>query len=152
MIRFSGEARASAGGCDWAYSYPFRMEVRTVLPCDASSVAAARRLVRGELAAHAEMPAERSDFVDAASLLVSELVTNAIVHARTDVEVRLVTDEHMLRAEVSDGNPTFPIPRRPIGLAGTGRGLLMMDDLASRWGVSPSGAGKTVWFELTFAS
>jgi anti-sigma regulatory factor (Ser/Thr protein kinase) len=128
------------------------MEVRTVLPCDASSVAVARRLVRGELAAHAEVPGERSDFVDAASLLVSELVTNAIVHARTDVEVRLVTDQHMLRAEVSDGNPTFPTSRRPIGLAGTGRGLLMMDDLASRWGVSPSGAGKTVWFELTFAS
>jgi anti-sigma regulatory factor (Ser/Thr protein kinase) len=127
------------------------MEVRTVLPCDASSVAAARRLVQGELAAHPEVPAERSDFVDAASLLVSELVTNAIVHARTDVEVRLVTDDHMLRAEVSDGNPTFPTPRRPIGLAGTGRGLLMMDDLASRWGVSSTGAGKTVWFELRFA-
>ena len=127
------------------------MEVRTVLPCDASSVAAARRLVRGELA-HTEVPTERSDFVDAASLLVSELVTNAIVHARTDVELRLVTDAHMLRAEVSDGNPTFPTPRRPMGLAGTGRGLRMMDDLASRWGVSSSGSGKTVWFELTFAS
>jgi anti-sigma regulatory factor (Ser/Thr protein kinase) len=122
-----------------------------VLPCDASSVAAARRLVRGELA-HAEVPDERADFVDTASLLVSELVTNAIVHARTDVEVRLVTDHHMLRAEVSDGNPTFPSPRRPIGLAGTGRGLLMMDQVASRWGVLPSGSGKTVWFELTFAS
>lgn len=127
------------------------MEVRTVLPCDASSVAAARRLVRGELAAHTEVPTDRSDFVDAASLLISELVTNAIVHARTDVELRLVTDEHMLRAEVSDGNPTFPTARRPVGLAGTGRGLRMMDDLASRWGVSSSGAGKTVWFELTFA-
>ena len=94
----------------------------------------------------------RSDFVDAASLLVSELVTNAIVHARTDVELRLMADDRMLRAEVSDGNPTFPSPRRPMGLAGTGRGLLLMDDLASRWGVSPTGAGKTVWFELTFAS
>jgi anti-sigma regulatory factor (Ser/Thr protein kinase) len=128
------------------------MKVRTVLPCDASSVAAARRLVRGELAAHPEIPTQRSDFVDAASLLVSELVTNAIVHARTDVELRLLADDHMLRAEVSDGNPAFPSPRRPMGLAGTGRGLLLMDDLASRWGVEPSGAGKTVWFELTFAS
>ncbi len=123
-----------------------------MLPCDASSVAVARRLVRGELAALPEVPAPRSDFVDAASLLVSELVTNAIVHARTDVELRLVADDHMLRAEVSDGNPTFPRPRRPMGLAGTGRGLLLMDDLASRWGVLPTGAGKTVWFELTFPS
>ena len=123
-----------------------------MLPCDASSVAAARRLVRGELAADTQVPTERSDFIDAASLLISELVTNAIVHARTAVELRLVTDEHMLRVEVTDGNPTFPTPRRPIGLAGTGRGLRMMDDLASRWGVLSSGAGKTVWFELTFAS
>ncbi len=96
-----------------------------MLPCDASSVAAARRLVRGELAAHGDVPGDRVDLVDAASLL---------------------------GAEVTDGNPTFPTPRRPLGLAGTGRGLLLMDDLASRWGVSPSGVGKTVWFELTFAS
>jgi anti-sigma regulatory factor (Ser/Thr protein kinase) len=131
------------------------MDVRTVFPCDASSVAAARRLVRGQLASDsttASRRSDREDIVDAATLLLSELVTNAIVHARTNVEVHLVTDEVMLRAEVSDGNPAMPEARRPNGLNGTGRGLQLIDDLASRWGVLTSDAGKTVWFELTFAS
>jgi anti-sigma regulatory factor (Ser/Thr protein kinase) len=84
--------------------------------------------------------------------LLSELVTNAIVHARTNLEVHLVTDDLMLRAEVSDGNPALPEARRPNGLNGTGRGLQLIEDLASRWGVLTSDAGKTVWFELLFAS
>ena len=131
------------------------MDVRTVLPCDASSVAAARRLVRGQLASDSAGAARRSDreeMIDAATLLLSELVTNAIVHARTNVEVHLVIDDLMLRAEVSDGNPALPEPRRPNGLNGTGRGLQLIDRLASRWGVQTSDAGKTVWFELLFAS
>jgi anti-sigma regulatory factor (Ser/Thr protein kinase) len=127
------------------------MDVRTVFPCDVSSVRAARRLVRNELAAHATRAPVQPDIIDAASLLLSELVTNAIVHARTDVEVRLVTDDHMLRAEVSDGDPTMPTARRPSALTDTGRGLQLIEDLANRWGVSGSAVGKTVWFELTFA-
>lgn len=128
------------------------MDVRTVFPCEASSVGAARRLVRGGLASDGIGLRDRADLVDAASLLLSELVTNAIVHARTTVEVHLVTNDQMLRAEVSDGSPTLPSPRRPTGLTGTGRGLQLIDDIASRWGVSSSGVGKTVWFELAFAT
>jgi anti-sigma regulatory factor (Ser/Thr protein kinase) len=127
------------------------MDVRATLPCDAASVSAARRLVRGELTTHAHAVPDRAELVEAASLLVSELVTNAIVHARTDVELRLLADDRMLRAEVTDRNPTLPTRRRPTSLTGTGRGLELIDDLASRWGVLLSDAGKTVWFEITFA-
>ncbi|HEY8728978.1 MAG TPA: ATP-binding protein [Acidothermaceae bacterium] len=128
------------------------MDVRTVFPCDASSVGAARRMVKGELAGGIGRSAAGAELVEAASLLLSELVTNSIVHARTDIEVRLIADEHMVRAEVSDGNPTVPSTRRSHELAGTGRGLQLMEQLATRWGVSASGVGKTVWFELALAA
>jgi len=119
------------------------MDLRTVLPCDASSVGAARRLVRHELARYGD-----SDLVADASLLVSELVTNAIVHGRTDVKLHAKLRRGVFRAEVSDGNPAVPAPRRPNELAGTGRGLQLIDEIANRWGVKTSRSGKTIWFEL----
>lgn len=128
------------------------MDVRTVFPCDASSVGAARRMVKGELAGGIGRSAAGAELVEAASLLLSELVTNSIVHARTDIEVRLIADDHMVRAEVSDGNPVVPSTRRPHELAGTGRGLQLIEQLATRWGVSASEVGKTVWFELALAA
>ena len=128
------------------------MDVRTVFPCDAASVGAARRMVKGELAGSIGRSAAGAELVEAASLLLSELVTNSIVHGRTDVEVRLIADDHMVRAEVSDGNPTVPSARRTHALAGTGRGLQLIDQLSTRWGVSTSDDGKTVWFELRLAA
>ena len=119
------------------------MDVRTVLPCDASSPGLARRLVRGQCA-----DAGADDFADTATLLVSELVTNAIMHARTDVELRVVTGRARLRVEVSDGSLAQPVRRRRTALVATGRGLGMVESLASRWGVQQTRRGKTVWFEL----
>ena len=124
------------------------MDLRTVLPCDASSVGVARRLLRHELSTlrHADVDA---DLADAAGLLVSELVTNAIVHARTDVTLRVTIRRGVLRIEVADGSPVVPTPRRTSALAGTGRGLQLVDRLANRWGVQKSRGGKTIWFELS---
>ncbi len=128
------------------------MDVRTLLPCDAASVGAARRLVRGELTTHAHAVPDRAELVEAASLLVSELVTNAIVHARTDVELRLVADDRMLRAEVTDRNPTLPTRRRPTSLT-RHRPWARIDRRPGQpVGVSCYRTpGKTVWFEMTFA-
>jgi anti-sigma regulatory factor (Ser/Thr protein kinase) len=125
------------------------VDIRAVFPCDAASVGAARRLVRAQLV-HSDRPrpSVHAEVVDAAGLLVSELVTNAIVHARTPVEVRVSVTDTVLRAEVSDGSPTLPAPRRPIGLVGTGRGLQLLEQVATRWGVLSTESGKTVWFEL----
>lgn len=119
------------------------MDLRAVLPCDASSVGAARRLIRGELARLGD-----PDLLDAASLLVSELVTNAIVHGRTDVALHAEIDGSFFRAEITDGNPTLPVARRPAALAGTGRGFQLIEGIATRWGVLKSPGGKTIWFEL----
>jgi anti-sigma regulatory factor (Ser/Thr protein kinase) len=128
--------------------YPAAMDLRTVLPCDASSVGVARRLLRRELAAAGDPDLVDADLLDAAGLLVSELVTNAVVHARTDVTLRVLLRRGVLRIEVTDGSPIVPAPRRPAGLAGTGRGLQLVDRLADRWGVSKARRGKTIWFEL----
>ena len=126
------------------------MDLQTVLPCDASSVGAARRLVRRQLARVADELNDET--LDAASLLISELVTNAIVHARTDVALRAAFGDGVFRVEVSDGSPALPAGRSPTGIGGTGHGLQLIEAIATRWGVKPSASGKTVWFELACAN
>jgi anti-sigma regulatory factor (Ser/Thr protein kinase) len=88
-------------------------------------------------------------FLDASRLLVSELVTNAVLHARTDFELVIRVVPQGVRIEVSDESPSAPVVRRYEDEAMTGRGLALVEDLAARWGVDerPHG-GKTVWFEL----
>ncbi|MGH9298569.1 MAG: ATP-binding protein [Acidimicrobiales bacterium] len=86
------------------------------------------------------------------SLVISELVTNAVLHAGTEIGLRLVRDE-TLRLEVSDASGTLPVRRsRPAPSATTGRGLQLVDALATRWGVKKSGNGKTVWAEFAEAA
>ena len=84
-----------------------------------------------------------------AVLLVSELATNAVTHADSAFEVVVSVDGDRLRVEVSDADPGVPqVQWVPAG-ATSGRGLLIVETLASAWGVSAAeGGGKTVWFEL----
>ncbi len=88
-------------------------------------------------------------------LAVTELVTNALVHADSEVEVRLREYPDRLRVDVRDSDPRPPVPAPVLasGEADTesehGRGLLIVEALASSWGNSPSGRGKSVWFELS---
>ena len=81
-----------------------------------------------------------------AELLTSELVTNAVVHATTEILLRVEANPSLVRVEVSDAGAGLPAIRTPdVG----GYGLRIVDRLASRWGVDPAGAnGKVVWFEL----
>jgi PAS domain S-box-containing protein len=110
------------------------------------SVGDARHLVREQLVA-----AGRDDLVEAAELAVTELVTNALVHAGTRIGLRTHLDADGLRVEVTDGSAQFPTRRRNGTLAGTGRGLMIVDSTVDRWGVDTHPAGKTVWFELSSA-
>ena len=88
-------------------------------------------------------------------LAVTELVTNGLVHADSKVEVRLREYADRLRVDVRDSDPRPPLPAPVLTSGGTddesehGRGLLIVDALAASWGNSPSGRGKSVWFELT---
>ncbi|MDQ6649505.1 MAG: ATP-binding protein [Actinomycetota bacterium] len=110
-----------------------------------SSAPSARRFLRSVLRAW-----DLDAIEDVVSLLTTELVTNAVLHARTPVRVSVQRGESALRVEVSDSSPLVPAPRRYSPESGTGRGLLLVDELATRWGTdaAPDAVGKTVWFEL----
>ena len=87
--------------------------------------------------------------LDEVQLLVSELVTNAVVHAGSDVEVavRLLGDS--LRIEVLDHAPVAQLrPSTPPDEAESGRGLLLVETIATSWGVEAFDGGKVVWFEV----
>ena len=117
---------------------------RVELPPDPGSAAAARALVRRTLA-----PECPPDLVDVVALLVSELVANAVVHARTPVRVAMTSGPVAVRVEVSDQSPEAPRVRDVAPDDVSGRGLQMVEALADAWGVEPDGAGKTIWFEVS---
>ncbi|MER5916611.1 ATP-binding SpoIIE family protein phosphatase [Streptomyces sp. NPDC001982] len=88
---------------------------------------------------------------DSAEVLASEVVTNALVHGDSDVDVCLRRYPDHLRVEVrdSDSHPAMLVDLGPDeDKAEGGRGLVIVSALASSWGNSPSGRGKTVWFEM----
>jgi serine phosphatase RsbU (regulator of sigma subunit) len=151
-----------------------RTHRRLRLPADERSPAAARALVRQVLAAGG-----RSDALDSALLLVSELSTNGVVHAGTAVDIDVLADEHGVTVTVSDQQSgplgagfgsSYPAGGRPIPgekpahsplhdfspieaddedrLLEHGRGLLLVDQLATAWGTSHHPGGKSVWFRL----
>ncbi|UQA97700.1 ATP-binding protein [Streptomyces halobius] len=103
--------------------------------------------VRGELRQLLGRWAVSADAAATATLLTSELVTNALVHAKGGAVVRaMVTDR--LRVEVRDFAPQRPEPRTPSADGTSGRGLTLVRSLADAWGVRSHAVGKSVWFEL----
>jgi chemotaxis response regulator CheB len=81
-------------------------------------------------------------------LIVSELVTNAVVHAHSPARLRLNRAEAVFRIEVHDTSVTSPAPQNPTTNDAGGRGLLIVAALSQAWGVEPSPSGKVVWAEL----
>jgi len=81
-------------------------------------------------------------------LCLSEVVTNAVLHAGPPILVTGGTVDKKVRVEVSDGSTAAPVPRRPGQSSPTGRGLVLLDHLSLAWGVDLTGDGKTVWFEI----
>ncbi|MFJ5034469.1 ATP-binding protein [Streptomyces sp. NPDC088560] len=96
-----------------------------------------------------------SDLSETATLIVAELAANAVLHGRVpgrDIALRLTSGVETVRIEISDARgeclPVLP-STPPDGDADTGRGLLLGDALATRWGVDTDpGPGKTVWAEI----
>ncbi|MEU3464216.1 SpoIIE family protein phosphatase [Streptomyces sp. NPDC006733] len=92
------------------------------------------------------------DQVDAAVLLVSELITNVLVHTDEDavLTARLVgvAGSRRLRIDVGDRSDDMPHRRSPGEMASSGRGLMLIESLADAWGVDPRGDGKAIWFEI----
>jgi anti-sigma regulatory factor (Ser/Thr protein kinase) len=90
----------------------------------------------------------------AAALLVSELVSNVVIHAATDAEVSASITANRLRVEVADHSPALPVLRPPLTAPRPrydGLGMVLLEELAHRWGVKRTPSGKVVWFELDVA-
>jgi anti-sigma regulatory factor (Ser/Thr protein kinase) len=114
------------------------------LPPTARSVPQARRHIASTLEHwHLET------LVDTACLLVSELVTNAVLHARTPMTLAVARAGDGVRISVTDGSPVSPSLRRHSDTATTGRGLRLLDQLADAWKAEGNGNGKSVWFMLS---
>lgn len=113
-------------------------------PPEPLSVRAARRFLRTFLAEHDE----DGGLVDAAQLALSEVATNAVLHAHTPFEVTAALGaDGVLRVEVADAEPQLPVQRGYTGQATTGRGMELVAAYTAACGVTSRGpAGKTVWF------
>ncbi|MFD8518561.1 SpoIIE family protein phosphatase [Streptomyces capillispiralis] len=128
---------------------PVRRTMLTVAQAEPERVAVARQQLRELLHDWSS-----TDQVDSAVLLLSEMLTNVLVHTDTDALLLAeVTgggdgDGRRMRIEVTDAGDDLPHLRRPGELASSGRGLLMIELLAHTWGVDPRGEGKSIWFEL----
>ena len=83
-----------------------------------------------------------------AALLVSELVTNAVLHARTDINVVVSKGDRRVRVEVADQNGRLPSHPDIPDDATSGRGMLLVDALACAWGIEERPDGKVIWFEV----
>ena len=117
---------------------------RIELPPVSTSVAKARRFCRAHLDAW-----DAAELEEVVSLLVSELVTNVVLHARTSCDVVLCPND-VLRVEVIDRDPRPPIRKDHDPEAGSGRGLVLLAGLSSRHGADRDSTGKRVWFELAW--
>ena len=122
------------------------MEQARVLSLDRNpaEVARARRYVAQQCA---DMP---SDLRSIAQLLTSEVVTNAVEHGAGEIWLRLCKKDRALRVEVTDGSGSAPLRQQAGADSLRGRGLMIVESLASAWGVKPAegASGKTVWFTL----
>ncbi len=106
--------------------------------------AAARRVVAGACRDAGTGP----ECLDAAVLMTSEVVTNALRHGQGEVRLAVGADQELVRVEVGDDEPGRPRRRSADIDAESGRGMVILDALASDWGVLEAAPGKTVWFEV----
>ena len=123
------------------------MRRRLQLPANDRSPAAARAAVREVLA-----DSGMTDLLDEALLLTTELTTNGVVHAGTDIQIDAVGNESGLRVTVTDfrtGSVEPADTTPPDVTAEGGRGLLLVDQFATAWGTTHDAIGKAIWFQLT---
>lgn len=110
---------------------------------DVSTVPLAREFVRRWLQ---EWGADH--VFDEASLVVTELAANAVLHADSPYEVRIIGTDGVVRIEVADGGTGTPEPQPFSAVAETGRGIVLVSALAASWGIEDRPDGKVTWAEL----
>jgi DcmR-like sensory protein/histidine kinase-like protein len=108
-----------------------------------TALRAVRRFVKNTLTSWG-----RPTFIGDASLVVSELATNAIVHANSPFRVSLTATDTGVRIAVDDLSPHLPILRAPDAAPTGGRGVMLVDALSRHWGVEAGPHGKRIWAEI----
>ena len=133
-------AHASSDGAEET-----QLNLQMTLPTANRAVKLARETTRDALATW-----QLAYLEETAVLLVSELVTNAVRHARGSdaITLELQAAGTWLRIEVQDADPRWPQPRTPAEFDGSGFGFVLVDALAGKWGVRETAMGKAVWAEL----
>jgi CheY-like chemotaxis protein/anti-sigma regulatory factor (Ser/Thr protein kinase) len=119
-----------------------RQEVARFEPVSSSvpkARAFVRRLLRDWGATH---------MFDEASLIVTELAANAVLHAESPYEVRITHADGVLRIEVADGDPGTPEPQPFSPVSETGRGIVLVAAVSASWGIDARPDGKVTWAEL----
>lgn len=125
-----------------------RFHVTQQFDSDSTAPSAARRFVRGTLAEWG-----RDELVDAAMLVTSELVTNAVLHTRRGpIAVTIAcgerNDDELQMAVGDTAVDRLPIWRRPTTSSRSGRGLRIVDAMAARWGITVTPEKKRIWCDL----
>ncbi|AXE26813.1 ATP-binding protein [Streptomyces globosus] len=126
------------------------LQVQLEVGPDPAEVGRARRWARSRLAGCGI--GDDEPLAETLILLISELVTNAVVHTGCPAVLRMLLGEPAVRVEVADASGRAP-SRRQAGAGDTGgRGLELVDGLADRWGWQREGAGKRIWCEVDRAA
>lgn len=133
----------AAPGAAGARPVPGDAELQCSFPQSEQSPGHARRFVAASLRSWGLEP-----LVDDAMLVVTELATNAVVHAASSFTVALARRDGAMRISVGDGAAALPHARARNDALEGGRGLEMVSGVAARWGCARRGAGKLVWAEL----
>ncbi|MEU4209752.1 SpoIIE family protein phosphatase [Streptomyces sp. NPDC026206] len=148
LLLLRREAPAPADvGAPAAAPRPARRTGLTVAQAEPERIADARHQIRELMHDWPD-----GDQTDSAVLMVSEMITNVLVHTDGDAvltaEISGRAGGRRLRVDVADASDELPHRRHPGEMASSGRGLVLMEILAGAWGVDPRGEGKNIWFEL----
>ena len=130
-------------GADAAAVPPGRPMATTTLEAAPQSARVARHFVEAMLREW-----NREHVTDLVALLTSELVTNAVLHGRSELDLEVDCLRDGVRVRVHDRGEGVPVRRHVSIEATSGRGLALVDTLSRRWGVEPHPPGKAVWFEV----
>ncbi|MFJ2212988.1 ATP-binding protein [Streptomyces sp. NPDC101062] len=127
------------------------LQVQLEIGPDPAEVGRARRWARSRLVGSGM--GDDEPVAETLILLISELVTNAVVHTGCPAVLRMLfgsgaAEAGTVRVEVADISACPPRPRHAAGEDTNGRGLELVDGLADRWGWQPEGAGKRIWCEV----
>ncbi len=122
------------------------LQVQLEVGADPAEVGRARRWARSRLAGSGI--GDDEPLAETLVLLISELVTNAVVHTGCPAVLRMLFGGPGVRVEVADTSDRAPARRQACGEDTGGRGLELVDGLADRWGWQREGSGKRIWCEI----